>query len=265
MSLQSRESKRGQKPALPLLHNLSGQVTFSKGYVPKQKKPEPSSRFEQEFSIALKARGNVICDLNILKMDPIPIEIPKRLDRRIRNAKGRVARAALKVAIATRKAGLAHGDAVETYAPHLEKAELKLTYRELQLAGQQAQARTIAKEHHLNWLPVPHLLFWAGFGHGNIRPVSAGLFFAYFLHFSRNRYNQTIFSLMSTTTVSPTSHPRAKRRTHTEVIYADMLKQMQKMDDAYALAKVRMAEFEFATGKCKSYDNVEELIYELAH
>lgn len=44
-----------------------------------------------------------------------------------------------------------------------------------------------------------------------------------------------------------------------------MLKQMQKMDDAYALAKVRMAEFEFATGKCKSYDNVEELIYELAH
>ena len=70
---------------------------------------------------------------------------------------------------------------------------------------------------------------------------------------------------MTTTTVSTTSSQRTKRRTHKEVIYADMLKQMQKMDDAYALAKVRMAEFEFATGKCKSYDNVEELIYDLAH
>ena len=70
---------------------------------------------------------------------------------------------------------------------------------------------------------------------------------------------------MSTATAPRTSPVPRKRRTHTEVIYADFLKQMQKMDDAYALAKVRMAEFEFATGKCKSYDNVEELIYDLEH
>lgn len=69
---------------------------------------------------------------------------------------------------------------------------------------------------------------------------------------------------MPTTTIL---HPAVKktRRTHTDVIYADMLKQMQAMDDAYAIAKIRMAEFEVATGRCTSYDNVEDLIYELEH
>jgi hypothetical protein len=151
MSLNARESKRVTKPALPILQSMSGQVTFSRGYLPQEKKPEPS-RFAIEFEEALEkraenARKNSRANL---RFDRKNLELPKRLDRRIRNAKGRVARAALKVAIATKRAELAHGDATEAYVPSLKKAELKLTYRELQLAGKQLQARALAKQHQLN-------------------------------------------------------------------------------------------------------------------
>ena len=151
MSLNARRTKRVQKPALEQ-DNLSGQVTFSDGYVPDERKPR-SSRFEAEFERAMAQRGFApLRNLGMIPLNPedlIPFEVPKRADRRVRSAEHRVARATLKAAIAARKAGLAHGDATEVYEDSATKAVVKLTYRELQLAGKTAQARQLAKQHGL--------------------------------------------------------------------------------------------------------------------
>lgn len=92
----------------------------------------------------------------------------------------------------------------------------------------------------------------------------AGLFLAYFLHFPRFSVESIyLFTKMPSTITHPSSRSRVSRRTHQEVLYSDFLKYMQKMDDAYALAKIKMAEFELSSGKCRSYSDVESLIYDL--
>ena len=149
MSLNARRTKRVQKP-VPELNKLSGQVTFSDGYLPKEKIPGPT-RFAVEFEEAINLRGQHAYEnrSTIIPVDPIPLVLPKRADRRIRTAIHRVGRAALKAAIAAQKAELAHGDAAEVYQGKAKKAVVKVTYRQLQLAGMVPQARELAKQHGL--------------------------------------------------------------------------------------------------------------------
>lgn len=158
MSLNARRTKRVHKPVASL-ENLSGQVTYSDGFVPKPeevkkaKKPRLSRRFEVEFECAMTQRPVVPMrntDVMVLNAeDLIAFTVPKRADRRIRSAERRVSRAALQAAIAAQKAALAHGEATKVYQGAAQKAVVKVTYRELQLAGKALQAREIAKQHGL--------------------------------------------------------------------------------------------------------------------
>jgi hypothetical protein len=84
--------------------------------------------------------------------------------------------------------------------------------------------------------------------------------FLLFWFFSGDIYT----SPMSVTATSPSPSPTRIRRTRPEIIFDDIESIHQKMDDLYAIAKVRQSELDYAEGRVLRYNSVTDLIHDLA-